>query len=241
MRRILTLAGREIRGALSSPLAWVFLLLFAWIALLIFLFREAFFSTDRADLRGFFRWAPELLALVAPALTMRLWAEERKLGTYELLATLPLTTWELVSSKFLAALTLLVLALVSTAAIPLTAAAWGDLDWGPVVGGYLGCVLLGATFLAAGLVCSSLVQDQLLALFLGWIACAALLLPGADLWTAILPPGPAEGLRSFGFGSRFAGLERGAVSLADMVLYLSTTAWLLYVNRTVLRWRREAA
>lgn len=234
----LAIAGREIKASLTSPLAYVFTGLFVGVGVVTFFLVEQFFTNDQASARGFFRWMPALLVLVAPALTMRLWADEKKLGTYEVLATLPLTALDLVLGKFLAAVTLLAGALLFTLGIPIVAEVYGDLDWGPVFGGYVGSLLLGCAYISIGLVCSALVQDQMLALFFGWGLCALTLLPDAPFWEALLPPGVAGALKSFGFGARFEGIERGLLALSDVIFYLSCAAWFLFVNVALIRWRR---
>ncbi len=235
--RSLTLAGREIHASLTSPLAYVFTGLFIVVAVTTFFLVERFFASDQASARGFFRWMPALLALVAPALTMRSWADERKLGSYELLVTLPLPSGQLVLGKFLGALAVLAMALVFTLGIPFTAASYGDLDWGPVLGGYTGSLLLGAAFLAIGLFCSSLVQDQMLALFLGWALCALTLLPDAPFWESLLPENIAGAFKHVGFGGRFDAVERGLLDLGDLVFYAAATVWFLALNTVVLEWR----
>jgi len=237
--RALALAGREVSAALTSPLAWVFTAVFIAVGVTTFFLVERFFASDQASVRGFFRWMPALLALVAPALTMRSWADEKKLGSYEMLLTLPMRARELVLGKFLGAVVVLGLALVFTLGIPFAAEAHGDLDWGPVLGGYTGSVLLGAAFLAIGLFASALVQDQILALFFGWAMCALALLPEAPFWESLLPSGAASTLKSFGFGARFGAVERGLLDLGDLVFYLSAIFLFLALNVLVLEWRHK--
>lgn len=235
------IAGREIRAALGSPLAYTFTALFVGAALTVFFLVEQFFAGNQASLRGLFSWMPELLVLVCPALTMRVWAEERKLGSYELLATLPLRPIELVLGKFLGALALLAVALLFTAGIPIVVASYGDLDWGPVIAGYLVSLLMGGAYLAIGLVCSALVTDQILALFLGWVLCALTLLPNAGFWAFMLSPEGVDALRTFGFGARFEAVVRGLLDSGDLLFFLSVTGFFLFVNVVILRWRRLLA
>ncbi len=238
MTRALTVAGRELRSSLTSPLGYVFLALFATGTLLVFFVVEGFFGADQASARGLFRWLPPLLAFVAPALTMRLWADERKMGTYEILATLPVTSWQLVWGKFMAAFGLLAFALLLTIGAPLVANAYGDLDWGPVIGGYLGALLLGSAYLAIGLVCSLLVMEQLLALFLGFLICGLTLVPDMALRAGEVSGGLAAFYASIGFWERFSSIERGVLDLRDLAFYLSVTGFFLYLNVALLRWRR---
>lgn len=239
MNRTFAIAGREFRASLSSPLGYVFMLLFVIVGLSLFFFVEGFFSSGEASTRGFFKWIPFLMLLVGPALTMRFWADERKTGTYEVLATLPLTATQLVWGKFLAAFWMLGLALLLTIGVPIVASNYGELDWGPVVGGYTGALLLGSAYLAIGLVCSALVQEQLLALFLGWAVCGLTLLPDLAFWDSLFQNAQwLLELRSIGFASRFDSIERGVLDLRDLLFYLSATGFFLYLNVALLRWRR---
>lgn len=231
MSAILTIAGREVRATLSSPLAYVFVGLFSAGAWGVFFFAETFFANDQATLRGFFSWVPALMAFICPALTMRLWADEMRLGTYELLATLPTRPHQLVLGKFLGAFALLILALLFTLGLPIVADSYGDLDWGPVFGGYVGALLIGASFLAVGLVTSFLFQDQFLALLVAWLACFLAFLP------ELIPNFP-ESLARWGFSARFADIERGVLTLSTVVFYGSVAAFWLFVNTQLLRFRR---
>ena len=229
MSRVMTIAGREIRSSLSSLLAYAFIAAFVGAGLYFFFIKEKFFGNDQVSTRGFFRWIPYITAGLAPALTMRMWTEERKLGTYEILATLPVRPWELVVGKFLGAFALLVVSLIFTFGIPLVANSYGDLDWGPVVGGYIGSLLVGAAFLSVGLTASLLVRDQLLALLVGWLACIAAFVP------ALL------GAETFDFAARFTGIERGVLDLASLIFYGSMIALFLYTNIALVTWRRFAS
>ena len=169
MNRIKAVAGRELRAYFNSPIAYVFLLVFVGAALFTFFNANAFFSRGRADLRGLFDAVPFLMVLLVPALTMRLWAEERKQGTLEVLLTLPARDHELVAGKFLASWALLGVGLVLTAALPLTVSTIGDLDWGPVLGGYLAALLLWGAYLAVGQFVSATTENQILAFILALV------------------------------------------------------------------------
>jgi ABC-2 type transport system permease protein len=241
MNRAFVVAGKELRSSLSSPVAYIFLGVFAVLSWFLFFQVEKFFALDEASVRGLFHWMPWLLLFLAPPLTMRLWADERRLGTWEILATTPVTAESLVIGKFLASLGLLVLGLLFTMALPITAATFGDLDLGPVLGGYLGAALLGAAFLAIGLVCSSLVQDQFVALVLGWSACLLMMLPGLPFWEGFAGRAAADALRAFGFGARFEAIARGLVDLRDVAFYATVTAFFLVLNSALIRARRFTA
>lgn len=241
MSHTATIAKKELRSSLTSPVAHVFLALFVIASWGLFFHVEKFFARDEASMRGLFDWIPWLLWGLAPPLTMRLWADERRLGTWEVLATTPVRTTSLVLGKFLASWGLLALALLFTIALPIVVDTYGDLDWGPVVGGYLGALLLGAAFLALGLVCSSLVQDQFVALVLGWAFGLLLLLPGLPFWESVVNRHVADALRGFAFNARFESVARGLIDLRDVLFYVTATAFFLVLNVAVVNWRRYSS
>jgi ABC-2 type transport system permease protein len=240
MKRIRALAGRELRAYFNSPIAYVFLLVFVGAALFTFFNLNAFFSRGRADLRGLFDAVPFLMVLLVPALTMRLWAEERKQGTVEVLLTLPAKEHELVAGKFLASLALLGCGLALTLALPFSVEALGDLDWGPVIGGYSGALLLGAAYLAAGQFVSATTENQILAFILALVVCLGLYGLGTDAFAGLFPDRSAALLRSLGTGSRFQSIARGVIDLRDLVYYLSLTTLFLAASVATLRLRRWA-
>lgn len=152
---VLTVARKELRTYFQSPVALIFLGIFLVGTLAAFFTLSSFFARNLADVRPLFQWLPLLLIFLVSAITMRQWAEERKMGTLEILLTLPLSTRDLVLGKFLAAVVLVGIALLMTTPLPLMVAQLGDLDWGPVIGGYLAALLLGSTYAAIGLCVSS--------------------------------------------------------------------------------------
>jgi ABC-2 type transport system permease protein len=240
MNRVRALAGRELRSYFNSPIAYVFLLVFAGAALFTFFNVNAFFSRGRADLRGLFDAVPILMILLVPALTMRLWAEERKQGTIEVLLTLPAREYELVAGKFLASWALLASGLALTLVLPFTAEWLGDLDWGPVIGGYFGALLLGGAYLAAGQFVSATTENQILAFILALVICLGLYGIGADTFAGLFSDRTAAVLRSLGTGSRFQSIARGVIDLRDLVYYLSLMTVFLAASVAALRVRRWA-
>jgi len=180
------------------------------------------------------------MVLLVPALTMRLWAEERKLGTEEVLITLPAQDYELVLGKFLASWALLGVGLALTLALPVTVAFLGDLDWGPVIGGYIGALLLGAAYLAVGQFVSTTTENQILAFILALVVCLGLYGIGLEGFAGLFPDRTSAVLRSLGTGSRFESVARGVIDLRDLVYYASLTAFFLAASVGGLRVRRWA-
>ena len=240
MTRIRAVAGRELRSYFNSPIAYIFLLVFVGAALFTFFNVNTFFSRGRADLRGLFDSLPLLMVLLVPALTMRLWAEEDKQGTLEVLLTLPAHQHELVLGKFLASWALLGAGLALTFALPLSVAAMGNLDWGPVIGGYVGGLLLGGAYLAAGQFISATTENQILAFILALVVCLGLYGLGTEAFSGLFPDRTATLLRALGTSSRFQSIARGVIDVRDLVYYLSLTGFFLAACVGALRARRWA-
>jgi ABC-2 type transport system permease protein len=236
MRNVLAIARREVRGYFDSPVAYIVLVTFLLVA--GWMFFSTLFLFGRADLRGFFAPSPfspsMLLVILAPAVTMRLVAEERKSGTIELLTTLPVRDGEVILGKFLAALTLLATALALTVAYAITVDALGELDWGPVVSGYLGTLLFSAALLAIGLLCSTLTENQIVAFIVGFIVCAALYFV---YWLQFfVPSGLAPLVEFLSTSSHLENMSRGVVDTRDVVYFLSLTGGaLLLASRSLAR------
>lgn len=240
MSRIRTVMGRELGAYFQSAIAYVFLLVFAGTAMVSFFNVSNFFSRGIADLRGLFDALPLLMVLLVPALTMRLWAEEQKQGTIEILLTLPARLHELVLGKFLASWVLLAVGLALTLSLPATVAMLGDMDAGPVIGGYLAALLLGAAYLAIGQFISATTENQILAFILALVVCLGLYGIGMEAFTALFPDRIAEILRGIGSGSRFESIARGVIDLGDLVYYLSLTGFFLLAAGAALRAKRLA-
>lgn len=236
--RVRAVAVRELRAYFDSPIAYVFLTVFAGSALFTFFNLQAFYTRGMADLRGLFGPLPLLMILLVPALTMRLWAEERKQGTLEVLLTLPVREVQLVAGKFVASWILLACGLALTAALPVTVAFVGKLDWGPVVGGYLGALLLGAAYLAVGQFVSATTENQILAFILSLVICLGLYGIGAEPFAGLFSDRTAAALRAIGTGSRFESVARGVVDLRDLVYYASLSLFFLAACVMAVRARR---
>lgn len=237
MNHVWTLAKKELRGFFGSAVALIFLATFLGFTLFTFFWVEKFFARGIADLRPMFDWLPLLLIFLVAALSMRLWSEERKAGTIEVLLTLPVPRHQLVLGKFLAGMLLIAVALVLTFGLPITISTMGDLDWGPVRGGYLAALLLAAAYLSIGMCVSAATDNQIVALILTAGVCALTYVPGTAWVADLVGSGAGDVLRRLGMGSRFASVARGVLDLRDLVYYASVVVAFLGLNVVLLGMR----
>ncbi len=239
MNGVKTILRKELRAYFLSPVALTFLGVFLVVTLFVFFTYARFFARNIADVRPLFEWLPILLIFLVGAITMRAWSEEQKLGTLEILMTLPLKTVHLVLGKILAGMVLVVLALGLTLLLPITVSFIGDLDWGPVIGGYLGALLLAAAYMSIGMCVSSRTDNQIVALMVTFIICGLLYLIGSEAVVDIFGNRSGELLRGIGSGSRFQSIERGVLDLRDFFYYLSIAAFFVVVNIHFLEQKRQ--
>jgi len=238
MSALAAIARKELRTYFLAPVALIFIATFLLASLFAFFWVEGFFSRNVADIRPLFAWLPILLIFLVPAVGMRLWSEEERMGTMELLRTFPLRTRDLVLGKFLAGLSLVAVALVLTLPIPMTVDWLGDLDWGPVLGGYLATLLLAGAYLAITLCVSALTASQIVALVFSSVLCGTLYLLGSDPVASLFGNRGAEILRALGAGSRFESILRGVIDLRDLLYYVSIIGFGLVLNAALLDARR---
>jgi ABC-2 type transport system permease protein len=244
LRNIKRVARKELTGFFSSPVAYIFLGVFLLVTLFVFFWADTFFARNIADVRPLFEWMPLLLIFLVAAITMRMWSEERRMGTIEYLLTLPVSPFQYLVGKFLAALALVALALLLTLPLPFTVAAIGPLDWGPVWGGYLAVLFLGAAYISIGLFLSARSDNQIVSLISTVLVCGLFYLLGSNLLTSFFGNRGAEFLKLLGSGSRFDSIARGVIDLRDLYYYLSLvgvffTLTLYSLER--LRWDRHPA
>lgn len=236
MNNVIAIIKKEMRMYFNSPIAYVFIIIF--LGLNTFLFFTDFFAFGQATIRPLFEYLSWLLIFLMPALTMRLWSEERNLGTIEMLMTLPLRPAEVALGKFFASVLLLLLCLILTLGIPITVGLLGPLDPGPAIGGYVGALLMGAAYLSVGIFISSLTENQIVALLVGIIACLALFLIGKPWVTALFPPGWVPFLESLGTGTHYTSIQRGVIDGRDLLYYISLIVFFLLLNVGTLHARK---
>ncbi len=239
MNNIVTLFKREYAGYFNASIAFIVVPVFLLVFGIFFFFIPDFFSVNQASLRRFFSIAPIVTAIFAPAMTMRLLAEERRSGTIELLSTMPLQEHEIVLGKFLGAMALMISALVLTLGYAFTVSALGDLDWGPVFGGYVGLVLMAGAYLAIGTLTSSLTRNQIVAFFVALFINICLFL--IDAVNFLYLPAPLAGIaRALSFNQHFQNIARGVLDFRDIFFYLSVITGALYLSVHSLRMQRFA-
>ncbi len=221
LRNSIRVARKELVSFFASPVAYIFLGAFLVLSLFVFFWSEAFFARNIADVRPLFEWMPLLLIFLVAALTMRMWSEERRMGTLEYLLTLPVKPLEYLLGKFFAAMALVALALVLTLPLPVTVSMIGPLDWGPVWGGYLAALFLGAAYISIGLFLSARSDNQIVSLIGTVLVCGLFYLLGSDLITSFFGNRGSELLKLLGSGSRFESITRGVIDARDLYYYLS--------------------
>lgn len=228
MKTTLTIAKREFAHYFLSPIAYVFITVF--LSLNYWLFFSDFFVQAQATLRQFFTWTPVLFLIFIPAITMNLWAEEKKMGTLEILLTLPVRDWEVTLGKFFGALFFLGVTLITTTPLVATVWALGELDLGPVIGGYMGLVFLGMLCIAVGLYFSSLTSNAIIAFILSFLVLFIFYIIGEPFVLNQLPAGLGPFLASVSLGTHFKSISRGLIDSRDILYYLTASGFFLYLS-----------
>jgi ABC-2 type transport system permease protein len=230
---------REFLGYFRSPVAYVFLVAFLLISVSLSLSRfGGFFQANSASLDRYFVFYPWLFLFLVPAVGMRLWSEERRSGTMELLFTLPITTLEAVIGKFLAAWAFLALAIALSFPLVITVAYLGSPDWGVLISGYVGSILMAGAYLGVCSLTSSLTKNQVISFVISVGLCAIMLFLGLSGFTkfldGFLPMGVADAVSNFSFITHFNSLLRGIIDLKDIVFFLSVMGFTLFLNGVAL-------
>jgi gliding motility-associated transport system permease protein len=229
---------RELRSYFLTPVAYVFIVIFLLLASTFTFYLGNFYERGQADLNSFFTFHPWLFLFLVPALSMRLWAEERKSGSIELLMTLPLEIWQTVLGKFLAAWAFTGIAIALTFPIWLTVNYLGDPDNGAILAAYLGSALMAGGFLSVGSLLSATTKNQVVAFILSVVACFLLLLAGyplvLDVFSAWAPQSLVDGIASLSFLTHFQSISRGVIDVRDLVYFTLLISVCLYANTLVL-------
>ncbi|MEO0254737.1 MAG: ABC transporter permease subunit [candidate division WOR-3 bacterium] len=228
MKGIKAIFKKEFLSYFNSTIGYLWLIVFSWLN--FWLFFRGFFLMPEADLRPMFNMFPVLFIIFIPAITMRLWAEEKKLGTIEILLSLPLRIEEIIVGKFLAAITFFGISLILTLPLPIILSFLGNLDWGRVLSGYLGSFLLGSTFISLGMFLSGFTKNQIVAFILAAAFSFLLYIIGEEAILSFISGFWAELLQNFSVKTHFESISRGVIDLRDIIYYLSFISLFIYAN-----------
>jgi len=242
MNVIGALFRRELQSYFATPVAYVFIVIFLVLMGAFTFYLGNFYERGQADLGPFFIFHPWLYLLLVPAIAMRLWAEERKTGSIELLMTLPITPWQAVLGKYLAAWAFTGVALSLTFPIWITVNYLGDPDNGAIVAAYIGSFLMAGGFLAIGACLSATTPNQVIAFVITVVVCFVFLVSGfpmvLDFFTSWAPQILVDGIASLSFLTHFESISKGVIDLRDLIYFGFLILAFLYANTIVLRWRQ---
>jgi len=235
VKNTISIFKRELRGYFLTPVAYIFMILFLWLVTGLTFWFSRIYENRQADLAAFFNWMPILFILFMPAISMRLWAEERKSGTIELLMTLPVTMGQAVMGKFLAAWAFATVSIVMTFPMWVTIGYLGNPDHGTIVTGYLGSILLAGAFIAIGAFVSSMTKNQVVAFiitaFFGFVFFLIGFPPAVELMKSwFFPEVLLDTVSSLSFFTHFDGLSRGLVEARALAFFGSLIVLSLFLN-----------
>jgi ABC-2 type transport system permease protein len=242
MSNVWILFKRELGSYFATPIAYVFIVIFLFLSGVFTFYLGNFFARGQADLLPFFNFHPWLYLFLIPALSMRLWAEERKSGSIELLLTLPITMGEAVAGKFLAAWAFTAIALALTFPLWITVNYLGQPDNGTILAAYLGSLLMAGGFLAIGSCISAMTKNQVIAFIISVVVCLAFILSGfplvLDFFSGWAPQVIVDTISSFSFLTHFNELSRGVVDLRDIIYFVSLIVLWLFANAIIIELKK---
>ncbi len=229
---------RELAAYFATPLAYIFITIFLVLTGVFTFYLGNFFGRGQADLQAFFNFHPWLYLFLIPAIAMRIWSEERKAGTIELLLTLPITMGQAVWGKFLAAWAFIAIALAGTLPLWITVNVLGEPDNGIIVAAYLGSLLMAGAYLAVGICISAATKSQVIAFIVSLMVCFAFTLAGfplvLDLFSNWLPQGITDAIASLSFLTHFQAIAKGVIDLRDLIFFAAFIAAWLYASAIVI-------
>jgi len=238
MTSIVPIFKREFMGYFRSPVAYVFLVVFLMASVGLAFFVGQFFQAGVASLESYFSFHPWLFLFLIPAVGMRLWSEEKRSGTIELLFTLPVTPLQAVLGKFFAAWAFLALAILLSFPMALTAAYLGDPDWGVILSSYAGSILMAGAYLGVCSLTSALTKNQVISFVLSVLGCLVLVFLGWNVFSSllgnVLPVALVDLLANFSFTTHFDAFTKGIVDPKDVMFFLSLAGFCLFLNVIVL-------
>lgn len=244
MREAMALFRRELLGYFATPLAYVFIIIFLFATSAFTFYLGGFYEAERADLKAFFNFHPWLYLFFMPAIAMRLWAEERKSGTIELLLTLPLPIWAAVVGKFFAAWLFAGIALLLTVPIWITVNVLGKPDNGVILASYIGSWLMAGGYLAIGSCISAMTRNQVIAFVVSILVCFLFTVSGIplvlDFVSGWAPQPIVSAVASFSVLAHFDAITEGVIDLRDLVYFASLIALWLFANAIVVDLNRSS-
>jgi ABC-2 type transport system permease protein len=239
---IKTIAKRELGGYFASPVAYVFIVIFLLLTgFFTFSRMGGFFEREQASLVSFFTWHPWLYLFLVPAIGMRLWSEERRLGTMELLLTMPITAWQAIVGKFLASWLFLIIALALTFPVVITVNYLGNPDNGVIFCTYIGSLLLAGSYLAISCLTSALTRNQVVSFIISVVICLLLILVGFPPVTDLLrdtAPRLVDFVAAFSVMTHFDGFQKGVLDSRDIFFFLSIIGFSLFTTGVIIRGHR---
>ena len=242
MKSIITIAKRELTGYFASPVAFVFIVIFLILSGFFSFMVGGFFERGQASLEAFFAWHPWLYLFLVPAVGMRMWSEERRLGTIELLLTMPVTPWQAIVGKFVASWAVVALALVLTFPMWLTVNYLGNPDNGVILAGYVGSLLMGGAYLSITAMTSAMTRNQVVAFIVSVVLSLFLILAGYPPVTNMLvswaKPWIVEAIASFSVMTHFESLQKGVLDSRDILYFLSVMGFSLFTTSVIVRTHR---
>ena len=238
MNKVMVVFRRELRSYFATPLAYVFIVIFLVLSAVFTFQVGGLFERGQADLQPFFRWHPWLYLILIPAISMRLWAEERNSGSIELLMTLPVTLWQAVAGKFLAAWCFAGIALLLTFPVWITINYLGRPDNGAIVAAYVGSLLMSGGFLSIGMCMSAVTRNQVIAFITAASVSFVFLLAGfplvLDFVRAVMPQAVVDAIASLSFFTHFEAISKGVIDLRDLVYFAALITFWLTATAVVL-------
>ncbi len=240
---IFSIIKSEVRSYISSPAAYIFVIIFLILSGFFTFMVGNFFEAGQASLERFFVWHPWLYLILIPAIGMHLWAEERRQGTIEWLFTMPITLPQVVIGKFIAAWLIVAFALAMTFPMILSVYYLGNPDPGPIICGYLGSILMAGSYLAVTCFTSSLTRSQVISFILSVVICLFMIISGWPPVTGMLvewaPQGLVDAIAYFSVIPHFTSLQRGVVDSRDLLYYLSVIIVALVMTGVTLKHHRD--
>ncbi|MBX6325352.1 MAG: ABC transporter permease [Chthoniobacterales bacterium] len=239
---VIAIAKRELNGYFSSPIAFVFIVIFLLLAGFFTFMVGGFFENGEASLEPFFVWLPWLYLFLVPAVGMRMWSEERRLGTIELLLTMPIAAWQAILGKFLASWLVIALAMLLTFPFVMTVNYLGHPDNGVIFAGYIGSLLMAGAYLAVSAMTSALTRNQVVSFILSVVLLLFLILAGWSPVTNLLgewaPAWLVSTISAFSMMTHFTSIQNGVIDSRDILFFLSVMVFALFTTSVILRAHR---